>query len=598
MNDEPIGRREKATSLIRVAKYRPLLTAGIIVLSFCAALLEAVGLSFLLPIIELVQGDGDPGADGDLLMSMFVQVYDFLGIPFTLEYVIVGVTAVMFARFSLSFGVAWLRASLKTNYIRDQRADAFDFALDARTSYFDREGSDDILNAIITQTKYVGRVIETGIKLFQELLLSLMYLVIAFVIAPGLTLGAAVVFGGITFVVRYLIEPGYEVGNRVADANETVQQSVQAGTQGIRDVKLFNMKREVYHVFERAVDKFADATISLERNEAAIDNFYQFVVAASVFIMIYVALVFADLSLGALGVFLFAMFRLAPRVSRMNSYAYNLEGDLPHLVRTQLFLDELERNTERQPGGTPPESIQEVTFEDVSFSYDTEEDVLKDISFAVDRDEFIAFVGHSGAGKSTIVSLLARMYDPTSGTIRADGTAINEFDIDEWREKIAIVRQDPYIFNDTLRYNLTIGNRTVSQSQLDTACEISKVSEFFDELPAGYDTNLGDNGVQLSGGQRQRVALARALLKDADILILDEATSDLDSHLEGEVHAGIEAVDSEYATIAIAHRLSTVRNADRIYTVEDGEITEVGDHEELIETGGTYAELYAIQSQG
>ncbi|MEM4780799.1 MAG: ATP-binding cassette domain-containing protein, partial [Halalkalicoccus sp.] len=172
------------------------------------------------------------------------------------------------------------------------------------------------------------------------------------------------------------------------------------------------------------------------------------------------------------------------------------------------------------------------------------------------------------------------------------------FDVDEWREKISIVRQDPYIFNDTLEYNLTIGNRTVSRSRLDTACEVAKVSEFFDELPNGYETNLGDNGVQLSGGQRQRVALARALLKDADVLILDEATSDLDSHLEGEVHAGIEAVDSEYATIAIAHRLSTVRNADRIYTVEDGEITEVGDHEQLIETGGTYAELYAIQSQG
>ncbi|MEM4780065.1 MAG: ABC transporter ATP-binding protein, partial [Halalkalicoccus sp.] len=243
-------------------------------------------------------------------------------------------------------------------------------------------------------------------------------------------------------------------------------------------MKLFNMKGEIYRVFERAVDTFADSSIALERNEAAIDNFYQFIVATAVFVMIYAALVYSSLSLGALGVFLFAMFRLAPRVSRMNSYAYNLEGDLPHLVRTQRFLDELERNTERHPGESPPESIEEVAFEDVGFSYTSEEDVLREISFAVERGEFVAFVGHSGAGKSTIVSLLARMYEPHSGRITANGTDIREFDVDEWREKISIVRQDPYIFNDTLEYNLTIGNRTVSRSRLDTACEVAKVSEF------------------------------------------------------------------------------------------------------------------------
>ncbi|MEM4780064.1 MAG: ABC transporter transmembrane domain-containing protein [Halalkalicoccus sp.] len=226
MNDEAIGRREKIDSLVRVARYQPLLTAGIIVLSFFAALLEAVGLSFILPIIELVQAEGDPTAESDdMLMSLFVGAYDLLGIPFTLEFVIVGVSVVMFARFSLSFGVAWLQASLKTNYIRDQRADAFDYALDADTAYFDREGSDDILNAIITQTKYVGNVIKNSIKLFQELLLSVMYLVIAFVLAPGLTIAAGLVFGAITVLVRYVIEPGYEIGTRVADANETVQQS-------------------------------------------------------------------------------------------------------------------------------------------------------------------------------------------------------------------------------------------------------------------------------------------------------------------------------------------------------------------------------------
>jgi subfamily B ATP-binding cassette protein MsbA len=171
-------------------------------------------------------------------------------------------------------------------------------------------------------------------------------------------------------------------------------------------------------------------------------------------------------------------------------------------------------------------------------------------------------------------------------------------DIGEWREHIAVVRQDPYVFNDTLRYNLTIGDRDASQVEIERVCEIARVDEFIDDLPNGYDTAIGDNGVRLSGGQKQRVALARALLTDADLLILDEATSDLDSNLEKEVQAAIEAMDREYIVMTIAHRLSTVKNADRIYAVEGGRISEVGEHNELVENGGKYAELYAIQASG
>jgi subfamily B ATP-binding cassette protein MsbA len=164
--------------------------------------------------------------------------------------------------------------------------------------------------------------------------------------------------------------------------------------------------------------------------------------------------------------------------------------------------------------------------------------------------------------------------------------------------RIAVVRQNPFIFNDTLRYNLTIGNRDVSQSDLDRVTRIAKIDEFFDNLPDGYETQLGDDGVRLSGGQRQRVALARALLKDADVLVLDEATSDLDSSLEREVQESIEDMERNYAIVGIAHRLSTIKNADRIYTVEQGRIIETGQHTELIKKEGQYAELYAIQSQG
>jgi len=222
---------------------------------------------------------------------------------------------------------------------------------------------------------------------------------------------------------------------------------------------------------------------------------------------------------------------------------------------------------------------------------------LSGISLQFEKGEFIGFVGRSGAGKSTIASLLARFYQPDSGEIRANGRSIHDMSIDEWRKRIAVVRQDPFIFNDTLRYNLTIGNRDVSEEELDKVMRIAKVDEFFAELPDGYETQLGDQGVRLSGGQRQRVSLARALLKEADVLVLDEATSDLDSTLEKQVQECIENLDRDYAMIGIAHRLSTVRNADRIYTVDSGEIAETGRHSELVEEGGQYAKLYATQSK-
>jgi subfamily B ATP-binding cassette protein MsbA len=426
-----------------------------------------------------------------------------------------------------------------------------------------------------------------------------MYLAVALLVAPWLTLLSIVFLGGFAALFRIVTVSGYSLGNEVADANERVQQTAQAGTQGIRDTKLFGLKSEFRKEFQESVAQYAISSITLRRNEQAIKNFYNLLTAISVFALIFVAIRYANLSLGALGVFLFAMFRLGPKASGLNSKFYRIENNLPHLVRTQAFIDDIEDHSEPTTASVPvPEEVRTVKFDNVQFTYNRqEEDALQGISFEFERGEFVGVVGQSGAGKSTIVSLLVRMYEPDAGEIRVNGRPIHKMDIDEWRLKIAVVRQDPFIFDDTLQYNLTIGNRGVSEAELDRVARIAMVDEFFDELPNGYETRLGDEGVRLSAGQRQRVALARALLKDADVLILDEATSDLDSSLEREVQASIESMDREYAMVGIAHRLSTVKNADRIYTVDDGQIVEAGRHGELVDAGGQYAELYALQSQ-
>jgi subfamily B ATP-binding cassette protein MsbA len=593
---QPISRREKLDALLAAARFNPKFTALLVIFGAGVAVLEAVGLTFIVPIIEIVQAS-DPVAEASGLTAVFVRVYQTLGIPFTLGFVVAGVAGVMIMRYTSSFIYHWFRFILKFNYQRALQDRAFKNALQTRMNYFDEEGSDEILNTIITESASATNVVNKIVKILNVSFLSLAYLLIALWISPFLTLISLIILASITILLRNVVESGYDLGDVVADANEKRHQTAQAGMIGIRDIRVFNLHTEIYQRFQDAIDDYTRAKIRQKRNQSLINNFYSLTVAVFVFVLIYIALQFANLSFGEFGLFLFVMFQLGPRMSSLNELVYAVENELPHLVRTQQFVNEIERRKEPS-GGTQsvPNSVEHIEFDDVTFSYNGEETVVDGITFDVEKGEFVAFVGQSGAGKSTIVSLLARFYEPDRGRIYANEKPIDEMDAAEWREHIAVVRQSPYIFNDTLRHNLTIGNRDATQREIERASRIARVDEFLDDLPNGFDSELGDEGVRLSGGQKQRVSLARALLKDADLLVLDEATSDLDSNLEQQVQAAIERMDRDYAMITIAHRLSTVQNADRIYTIRDGRIIEKGDHQDLLESNGEYAELYALQS--
>jgi subfamily B ATP-binding cassette protein MsbA len=239
-----------------------------------------------------------------------------------------------------------------------------------------------------------------------------------------------------------------------------------------------------------------------------------------------------------------------------------------------------------------------IRYEHVSFRYETGGQVLNDVSFEINRGERVAIVGPSGGGKSTLVDLLPRFYDPVEGRITIDGTDLKDVAVDSLRNLMGIVTQETILFNDTVRNNIAYGQNSVSLQTIIEAARIANADEFISKLPKGYDTVIGDRGTKLSGGQRQRISLARAILKNPPILIFDEATSALDTESEILVQEAVERTLAGRTSVVIAHRLSTIQHSDRIIVIDRGRIVEEGTHAELLSNdNGTYKRLYNLQFQ-
>jgi subfamily B ATP-binding cassette protein MsbA len=248
------------------------------------------------------------------------------------------------------------------------------------------------------------------------------------------------------------------------------------------------------------------------------------------------------------------------------------------------------------PGARPAPPLEgKIEFEHVSYSYNSDQPVLKDVSFEIEPGQVVALVGPTGAGKSTIISLIPRFYDPTNGVVKVDGVDIKQFQQKSLRQQISFVLQETLLFRAPVWRNIAYGKPEASRAEILRAAELANAHEFIEKMPDGYDTLMGERGVTLSGGQRQRIAIARAIIRDTPILIMDEPSTGLDAASEKLVFEALDRLMKGKTSIVIAHRLSTVRNADCIFVVKDGSVVEHGRHDELLQTGGLYSELYELQ---
>jgi ATP-binding cassette subfamily B protein len=477
----------------------------------------------------------------------------------------------------------------------DIRKDAFGHLQRLPFSYFDRTQTGGIMSRVINDTFEIAELAHHGP---EDLFLSAVMLAGSFALLSTMDLAlTAVIFAFIPLLFCFAYRQRLKLSRtsmtsraKIGEVNADLQNSIA----GVRVAKAFENSEHERERFNIGNMSYAAARGQQYRAMAEFFSGTGLILDLLILVTLLaggLSVYWGRIGVGELAAYLLFVGLFTDPIKRMINFVEQLQTGMTGFIRIQELLSESPE--EDTPGAVDISGLRgEVAFEGVSFSYDGGESVLSGIDFRVAPGETVALVGPSGGGKTTICHLLPRFYEPESGRITIDGRDIREYTLYSLRGSIGIVQQDTYLFAGTIRDNIAYGDFDATDEMIGAAVRDAMLDEFVDSLPDGLDTYVGERGVMLSGGQKQRIAIARIFLKNPRILILDEATSALDNATEAAVQSALEKLSAGRTTLVVAHRLSTVRNADRIIVISGHGIEERGSHEELLSRGGMYARLW------
>jgi len=570
---------------------------AIVLLGLLMSLTEGFGIGLFIPLLNGLVAGAPPAAKGQWIVKAMNGL--FQAVPSDRRFAIILtcvfgaalVTALLGSLHSTLF--AWLDG----NIAHDLRKRIFRQLMTVSFGLVERDRSGRLLNILASDTWRTSEALRILVYLMITASTVSVYVVLLLLMSWQVTFFVAAGMMTISYVVRRLSRAVRGLGEKFNVLNSELSYRMVEGIDGMRIIRAFGREDYEQGRFDLASDRLRRILLRISFLDGTVQPIHQILGT----LLLLVILLIAAPTTGNVSVLLvlaFVMYRVQPRIKELDGSRVRL-ATLAHSVEEVLsFLDTTDKQCVSSGPVTRLALDRGIDFNRVTFQYSPVDDAaLIDASFTIAANRTTAFVGPSGGGKSTIIKLILRFHDPTGGAITVDGQTLSEFDLHFWRSQIALVSQDVYLFNATVRENIAYGRLDASLEEIIEAARKADAHDFIQGLPDKYDTVLGHHGTRLSGGQQQRISLARAIVRNPGILILDEATNALDSISEHWIQETLERMRENRTVIMIAHRLSTIERADEIIVVEKGQIREHGKLAELVQAGGLFARLYGLQQR-